>query len=334
MSESTTEQPLLSIAIPTWNRAGLLKEALECLESQIRDYKDDIELIISDNASTDETPQVISDFCEKHPDYNIVTWRQKENTGYFGNFKKVRELSTGKYLWILSDDDHVEKNVISLIINEIKNNSNISVVFLDIWDLNPLMKNKPALKGKYTWAYLLNTKGYKVTLISAVIFINNKKNDLEVYKKFSGNTFLGFLFLLNAYDPSKSIIIIKGKCLETGKGEISFNVFDSFIEDLFSCFMFWDEKEIGEDTKKIFINSYLKSVVHSHYINNKLKGAFNNNPDELKKLEERMNVYYKNYSSFWLYIFPFYYLPNSVIRLWKLYYRVHRYVFVRMLNIR
>jgi abequosyltransferase len=48
-------KPLLTIAIPTYNRAGYLKELLSILADQLKD-EPRVELIISDNASPDETP--------------------------------------------------------------------------------------------------------------------------------------------------------------------------------------------------------------------------------------------------------------------------------------
>ena len=55
-------RPLLSITIPTWNRAPILEIALSQLLPQLIEFKDSIELIISDNCSTDNTSEVINKF--------------------------------------------------------------------------------------------------------------------------------------------------------------------------------------------------------------------------------------------------------------------------------
>jgi abequosyltransferase len=57
----TNEQPILTIAIPTYNRDFILSKALDNLLPQLSIYEDDIELIISDNASTDNTQEVIKE---------------------------------------------------------------------------------------------------------------------------------------------------------------------------------------------------------------------------------------------------------------------------------
>ena len=56
-AQRTLAQPLLTIAIPTFNRAAQLRVLLEALEPQIAG-RPEVEVFVSDNASTDETPQV------------------------------------------------------------------------------------------------------------------------------------------------------------------------------------------------------------------------------------------------------------------------------------
>ena len=309
MSESTTEQPLLSIAIPTWNRAGLLKEALECLESQIRDYKDDIELIISDNASTDETPLIISDFCEKHPDFNIVTWRQKENTGYFGNFKKVRELSTGKYLWILSDDDHVMNNVVFKIISILRHYKNLSSIFIDT-NITPSIKRGNEMVD---FDKLINKVGCYVTLVSSVIFYNNKRNDQEVFDKFKNNSFIGFVLFLSAFEDLNSALIVKGNFLSKNKGVVSFNVYDSWINDMAQCLEYLTVVQRENKTTPRFVNSFLKDVIRWHYINSRLYKHYIADINELKIINANLKKTYSGYKNYWLYIFVNTFVPRGFL---------------------
>ncbi len=58
-TESGSESPVLSIAIPTYNRARFLDRLLSALDDQLR-LQPGVELIVSDNASPDETPQIVS----------------------------------------------------------------------------------------------------------------------------------------------------------------------------------------------------------------------------------------------------------------------------------
>lgn len=92
--------PLVSIGLPVYNGAPLVAEALETLLAQ--DY-DHVEIIISDNASTDETAAVCADFACKDP--RIRYMRQPVNRGATWNFNHVFEQANGTYfMWAAHDD--------------------------------------------------------------------------------------------------------------------------------------------------------------------------------------------------------------------------------------
>lgn len=95
-------KPLLTIAIPTYNRAGCLKELLSALTDQLRD-EPRVELIISDNASPDETPSVVQDFVDRGLRVRYI--RNAQNIGPDANFLQCFEQARGKYVWLFSDDD-------------------------------------------------------------------------------------------------------------------------------------------------------------------------------------------------------------------------------------
>ena len=92
--------PLISIGVPVYNGANFIKEALDSILSQT--YKN-FELIISDNASTDETEQICREYASK--DSRIHYHRSPQNLGAAWNFNRVLELSSGKYFkWAAHDD--------------------------------------------------------------------------------------------------------------------------------------------------------------------------------------------------------------------------------------
>lgn len=73
-------QPLLSICIPTYNRSTYLKKTLDSIVSQADFNTDDVEIVISDNCSTDDTPEIIKDFTIRY-----------ENIHYFRNDKNIND---------------------------------------------------------------------------------------------------------------------------------------------------------------------------------------------------------------------------------------------------
>lgn len=92
--------PRLSIGVPVRNGTPYLIETLECLLKQ--DFAD-VEILISDNASTDETPEVIRAAAELDP--RIRYLRHDTNIGSNANFNYLLSQATGEYFaWIGADD--------------------------------------------------------------------------------------------------------------------------------------------------------------------------------------------------------------------------------------
>jgi glycosyltransferase involved in cell wall biosynthesis len=92
--------PLVSIGVPVFNGEKSLAQALDALIKQ--DYNN-LEIIISDNGSTDRTSQICEEFLKK--DSRVKYYRSSENFGSNWNFNRVSDLSSGKYfMWAAHDD--------------------------------------------------------------------------------------------------------------------------------------------------------------------------------------------------------------------------------------
>lgn len=92
--------PLISIGMPIYNEARFLAESLESLLGQ--SYPN-LELVISDNASTDESAQICADVAGRHD--NVHFHRLDENLGAVANFRKVLDQARGDYfMWAAGHD--------------------------------------------------------------------------------------------------------------------------------------------------------------------------------------------------------------------------------------
>ncbi len=100
-----TEQPKVTIAIPTYNRAVFLTKALDSALAQT--YKN-IEVIVSDNASTDDTLQLLG----KHNDDRLIIIQQETNLGMVGNWNACLKKASGEFFILLSDDDFLDPTAI------------------------------------------------------------------------------------------------------------------------------------------------------------------------------------------------------------------------------
>jgi glycosyltransferase involved in cell wall biosynthesis len=112
------DKPKVSIGMPVYNAGRYLKESLDSLISQ---SFIDFELIISDNASTDNTSDICLEYSEK--DNRIRYIRQAQNIGPWPNFKFVLDQSQADFfMWAAHDDvksiDFIELNYNFLSLNQ------------------------------------------------------------------------------------------------------------------------------------------------------------------------------------------------------------------------
>jgi abequosyltransferase len=112
-------RPLLSLAIPTYNRADFLRILLESLVVAIPAGATGIEVLVSDNASSDNSEAVVAEFQSRLP--QLSYWRNAENLGAERNLLGLAERSSGKYLWLVGDDDVVCPDGITLLLAALSN---------------------------------------------------------------------------------------------------------------------------------------------------------------------------------------------------------------------
>jgi abequosyltransferase len=111
----------LSICIPTYNRAFYLKQLIHSIVMQ---RCDGIEIVVSDNASTDETKAVIEEFQHSHTNIRYV--RSEINVGADRNLLNAVRIAHGKYCWLMGSDDIIEPDGINSVMNIISKHSNLA----------------------------------------------------------------------------------------------------------------------------------------------------------------------------------------------------------------
>jgi len=109
---------LVSICIPTYNRAGMVRKAIESALSQT--YTN-IEILVVDDASNDDIESVIAGYNNE----KLHFFKNKRNLGQFGNFNRCIELSKGKYIHILHSDDYIDSNFISISVDFMESHPNV-----------------------------------------------------------------------------------------------------------------------------------------------------------------------------------------------------------------
>ncbi len=178
-------QPLLTIAIPTYNRVEDLERLLTFLEPQIRN-RPEVDLYLSDNASTDATPELIARF--QASGMPIRYHRHPENIGADGNFASCFESARGKYFWLCGDDEVVLPGGLDLILSQLSSPNpadDLDILYLASYNFNNdpvaefrpdrLLRNHHTITSAKKLVFLLNIN---FTFISAVIV--NRQRLLEL----------------------------------------------------------------------------------------------------------------------------------------------------------
>ena len=106
--EESATRPLVSIAVPTYNRAHLLPRALESLRAQRYPA---LEILVSDNGSSDDTPAVIAAASAGDPRVRGV--RNAQNVGPTENFNRSRAACRGAVVGWLGDDDRLDPDYVA-----------------------------------------------------------------------------------------------------------------------------------------------------------------------------------------------------------------------------
>ena len=91
----------ISICIPQYNRIEYLLTSLDIIKSQT--YAD-VEIVVSDDCSTDDTEQKIKDL-QPHYRFPLIYHRNPKNIGYDANYRKCIELASGDYCIVIGNDD-------------------------------------------------------------------------------------------------------------------------------------------------------------------------------------------------------------------------------------
>ena len=122
-----TNEPLVTILMPAYNHESFVKEAIESLIQQ--EYKN-IELIITNDGSTDDTHERIlelSDECRSR--FTNFKYINRPNKGLIKTLKEMEKLINGKYLSILYSDDIYTPNRIKNQVNALENNKEYALCY-------------------------------------------------------------------------------------------------------------------------------------------------------------------------------------------------------------
>ena len=236
------KKPLLSICIPTYNRCEYLKKSIETIISQKEFSDEDVEIVISDNCSTDDTEIVCKKYTEQYE--NIKYFKNQENVRD-RNFPLVLSKGSGVLLKLCNDTLIFNKDALNDLLHLIRNCQDEKPVIFT--SNNNHYPNEITVKSLEDF---LNTISYNITWIGGLSIWK------EDYNSF-GNTYEGC-------DESLWQVPCLLKYVNKKKNAVVYN------KRLFTT-QTVAKKNISYGLYKVFYTNYLGFV--KKYINNGISRA-------------------------------------------------------------
>ena len=308
----------LTIAIPIYNGAKTIKRLLDCILSQ-NFLREDVDLIICDNGSTDNTLEVIKPY-----ENNFTLYKNETNLGADKNFELCVTRSNSEYVWIIGDDDFLKAGAIDEILKKIYQKT-YACVFVN-FSLYDIKTEKETLE-KYLpinedivaqgISEFLEYTNIAANFLSAII--HNKKYFGKVdTTNYIGTSWLQFAVILDYVEDNEVLIIAEPLIINMGdSSERDVNIGGGAVivtNKIFSVVKNAKSKYIHLSTRlKILAN--IHKILKYRILSAKRLGLKIN-----ISLLKTLIINFGGYWSFWLLDMPILLTPNFIINfIYKLY---------------
>lgn len=132
----------LSICIPVYNRKALFEQCLLAACKACMNHPDEVEIVVSDNASEDDLLEAIEITKRTCPKISIQYRRNPVNVGAGLNLLKVVEIAQGEFCWLIGSDDFVTERSVDGILEILRENSDIDFISVGFGHID-LLETKP-----------------------------------------------------------------------------------------------------------------------------------------------------------------------------------------------
>ena len=286
----------LTIAIPTYNRSFFLDNNLKQL---LKEYDNNFEIIIQDNASTDSTEEIVEKYIKLG--LPILYERNLTNLGWTKNFEICFKKAKTKYMILLGDDDIIVNGGVDIILNNI-NEYSPDLIFMNAFSLKNYNKEYYASKNdsqQFDLEEFLCETILQFRLISSYVINTEYVNKV---KEFSGN-FAHLHIVFEILSNAKKFIKINNKLIGSFINNSDFdhkvNFSDIYVKEFFLLFNKYLSTNLSRtsivEIENIMLKKYLPKLI--------LKSRFGliKNDDLVRQNFDLIfgdNDYYKNYRSY------------------------------------
>lgn len=218
----------ISIGIPTYNGAFRIKDTLDSIFAQLTpEVSPFLEVIVSDNASTDETSAVVDSYIKIFP-CAVSYYKNEVNIGYDRNVNELFRHAVGEYVWLLADDDVVKLGAISQVLTLLFLHKTLKVVQLNFQSYDREMTkivHEVYMPNDFLCqnaeSFLSNSAG-RYGQVSTLIFSRLAWNSAGVEEAF-GSNYIHIFALLKVLQAGVSYIV-KAPLLNVRMGSENFGI--------------------------------------------------------------------------------------------------------------
>ena len=308
--------PLLTFAIPTYNRARSLERLLAILRTEL-EGEDRVELLVSDNASSDGTPDVVQSFPG-----SIRYIRNPENLGADRNIQQCVESASGKYVWVFSDDDIVVPGTFRRVLAVLATQAYDIVCITPFFSRNEEIRHRrfrPVPDIEFATARELACHFHVLfTFISSVI-IDKERLSTIPHPPFASllDTSLGHLgpFFTALNGHRKSLVIRDPLVTATANRSVGYELYRVFGPNLAKITSEWIK---DESVRKAIINGTIQKFLPP-WIMLSRKSLASTIPEDPHQI---LRTCFGKYSRYWIFNYPIYALPLPLANLWLLVIRI------------
>lgn len=306
---------LLTIAIPTFNRAKCLDLCLSQLSPQLYGCESEVDLIISDNCSTDGTYDIVAKYLALHPNVRYI--KNSHNIGPDENFIRCFKEADSKYVLIFGDDDVMHDHALNYILDIIRH-ENFGSVFLSVNAFSgEYVKKDHCLQDKKNFVVYDNNQEYfyrigiDSTFISSNIINKSLLPDNIDISAYSGTNLVQLGWTLPAYlYNQKHAYVEKPTIAVKTFNSGGFRFFDVFVTNFIQILSVYKNNGLTIKLYNRIIDKLLAQFYPGRIMNVRLnKENYDDNNDHI------FNVFYNQFKSnilFWLYILPAIFLPPTI----------------------
>ncbi len=217
----------LSVVIPTFNRVEKLKICLESLITEIAGKP--VELLISDNASTDGTQEFMEQFCACHPE--VIYVRNSENVGPDRNFLNCYNCATGEYVYLMGDDDVLLSGAVDAILEALQRKPVILRLNTSrILSAQPLQYTEPLVPEEGLKSYddptaFLMDMGIYITFMSAFILRKDLVSAVPDKEQYIGTYFIQSHIAIRTLATAGEYLFLTKNCVAAESSDVPFDVY-------------------------------------------------------------------------------------------------------------